>query len=246
MKKLMVLLVVLFFGANFVSAQTYKEVKNVNAEEIQALNKELGGINDRMYYLETTLPEQIKKGGLLYDNHKKRQELYFSKEEIGELNAKKMKLKNEISLLEESSHGIEKSRTEKASSNNLPEEMSARQYKRRNRTQAFTSLDLSHAVMNEKQELKGLLINNKSFADEYAFFRFERTDIVEEIKRPAIPVPPNTEKTIYLPMGTYVCTITYSNWCKRFSVPVDPRMTVEAGRGNQIVHFWAMKEKYDN
>lgn len=246
MKKSMVLLIVLFFGINFVSAQTYSEVKNVNSEEIQKLQKKLEEIKDRRYYLEVTLPDRIKKGGILYKNPKTLQERYFAKEDSINLRAAQTKIEAAITLLENSSYGVEKTRTEKASPNNLPEEMSDRQYKRRSRTQAFTSLDLSHAVMNEKQELKGVLINNKIFVDEYAFFKFERTDIIETIDRPAIMVPPNTEKTIYLPMGIYKCTISYSNWRKYFSVPVDPRITVEAGRGNQTVHFWAMKERYDN
>lgn len=246
MKKLIVLLSILFFGANFVSAQTYKEVKNVNVEEIQKLQKKLDEIKDRRYYLEVTLPERIKKGGIIYKNPKTLKEEYFAKEDLVSLRAAQTKIEAAIELLENSSSGVEKTRTEKASPNNLPEEMSARQYKRRNRTQAFTSLDLSHAVMNEKQELMGLLINDKMYAGEIAYFRFVRTDIEDLVPLPTFPVKYNTEKIIYLPMGVYECTIMYNNFSKTYIITVDPRRTVEAGKNNQRVHFWAIKERYDN
>jgi hypothetical protein len=245
MKKLVVLLVIVFFSVHLM-AQTFQEVKSENSAELQNLKKRLEDAKDRIYYLEVTLPEHSKKGGALYDNEKTRKELHFAPEELKSLKDKKARIEEQISALEESSYKIDASRIEKGSPNDLPKKMTAREYRRRNRSQAFSSLDLSGAVMNDKQELKGLLINDKTHKGENAYFQFVRVDVTEYVHRPNIMVPPNTEKVIFLPMGVYRCTVIYSTYRKDLEIHVDPRETVEAGKSNIKVHFWAQKALWEN
>lgn len=241
----MLLLVIVFFVAPLM-AQTFQDVKSENSSELQNLQKRLENAKDRIYYLEVILPERIKKGGALYDNENTRKELHFAPEELKSLKDKKARVEEQISALEESSYKIDDSRIKKGSPSNLPEKMTSREYRRRNRSQAFSSLDLSEAVVNEKGELKGLLINDKVNKDENAYFQFERVDVKEYVHRPNIMVPPNTEKVISLPMGVYRCVVVYGSYRKDLTIHVDPRQTVEAGKHNLKVHFWAQKERWDN
>ena len=241
----MLLLAIVFFVSPLM-AQTFQEVKSENSAELQNLQKRLEDTKDRIYYLEVTLPERVKKGGALYDNEKTRKELHFAPDEVKNLKAKQTKIETAITALEESSYKIDSSRIEKGSPHDLPKKMTAREYRRRNRSQAFSSLDLSGAVMNDKQELKGLLINDKTNKGENAYFQFERVDITEYVHRPNIMVPPNTEKVIFLPMGVYRCLVVYSSYRKELTIHVDPRETVDVGKNNIKVHFWAQKALWDN
>lgn len=238
MKKLMLLLAIVFFVAPLM-AQTFQDVKSENSSELQNLQKRLENAKDRIYYLEVTLPERIKKGGALYDNENTRKELYFSKDELISLKVKQMKIEAAIIDLEESSYKIDEVRTKKGAPNNLPEKMSAREYKRRSRTQTFTSLDLSGAIMNDKKELKGILINNKLGTGENAYFYFERTDIKGTSSIPKELVEPNSQKVIYLPMGTYRCVVTCNGASREGIVISDPRETTNVK--GETVHFWTIQ-----
>jgi hypothetical protein len=242
MKKLMLLLAIVLFSVSLM-AQTFQDVKSENSTELQSLQNKLDDIKDRRYYLEVTLPERIKKGGALYDNEKTRKELHFAPEELISLKAKQAKIEAAITTLEESSYQVDEVRTRKGSPSNLPEKMTAREYRRRNRTQAFSSLDTFGAIMNEKKELKGLLINNKLGTGENAYFYFERTDIKEAIHHPKEIVEPNSKKIIYLPMGTYRCVVTCNGFSRSGIIISDPRTktTVKGTDGNEEVHFWAIQ-----
>lgn len=245
MKKVVLVLAIVLFSIPLI-AQTFQDVKSENSAELQNLKKRLEDTKDRIYYLEVTLPEHIKKGGALYDNEKTRKELHFAPEELISLKVKQIKLESAIIDLEDSSYRVDEARIKKGSPNNLPERMTAREYRRRNRSQAFSSLDLSGAVMNDKKELKGLLINDKTHKGENAYFQFVRVDVTEYVHRPNIMVPPNTEKVIFLPMGVYRCVVVYSSYRKELEIHVDPRETVDAGKNNIKVHFWAQKALWDN
>lgn len=239
MKKVVLMLAVVLFSVILTKAQTFQDVKSENSTELQSLQERLDDIKDRRYYLEVTLPERIKKGGALYDNEKTRRELHFAPEETTSLKAKQVKIEAAITALEEASYKIDEARIKKGAPNNLPEKMSAREYRRRSRTQTFTSLDLSGAVMNDKQELKGVIINNKLGTSENAYFYFERTDIKSASYIPKELVEPNSKKEIYLPMGTYRCVVTCNGASKEGIVISDPRETTEV-KGEKV-HFWAIQ-----
>jgi hypothetical protein len=243
MKKLMLLLVIVLFSVILAKSQTFQDVKSENSTELQSLQKKLDDVKDRRYYLEVTLPERIKKGGVLYDNENTRKELHFAPEEIISLKAKQAKIEAAITALEESSYQVDEVRTRKGSPSNLPEKMTAREYRRRNRTQAFSSLDTFGAIMNEKKELKGMLINNKLGTGENAYFYFERTDIKEAIHHPKEMVEPNSKKIIYLPMGNYRCVVTCNGFSRAGVIISDPRTktTVKGVNGDEEVHFWAIQ-----
>lgn len=130
-----------------------------------------------------------------------------------------------------------------AQRSNYPDRMGPVEYRQRGRSQSFRALEGVKADTDEQKELNGLLINSKLAVGETAYFLFTRTDIKENFHRLAIPVKPNTEKEIKLPMGTYYVEISCGSTSntKGAIVHVDPRQTTQAGKKEQTVYFWAEK-----
>jgi hypothetical protein len=246
MKKTLVILVMGLIFASFASAQTYNDVKSVNSKELKALNSQLERINDRIYYLDVTLPiDSAATNGAMHKSTDKKRDLTFRLEESKRLKAQKTLLIAAIGKIDSSFYKIEDQRMTEGSPNNLPEQMSPREYKRRSRTQAFETLENTVAIMDANQKLKGKLINNKVGTKENAYFYFKRLDINEAITRPGIIVKPNSEESVWLPMGEYLCTVQCGSFSTSGIVHVDPRVTTEAGQHKETVHFWAAKELSD-
>lgn len=238
MKKIIVMLVTMLFVSSLM-AQTFRSVKAENRAEQKLLNEKLETVKDRLFYLTVTL-KSIPASTNEKENEKIKKDKHFADKEIADLEAKQKKLETLIDELEESSLEIERLRIKKGSPKNFPEEMGPIEYKRRNRTQAYNTLENAGAIMNSKNELKGLLINNKIGLSQNAIFYFVRTDI-KEVPRPGIIVDPKSEKAIFLPMGTYHCTVVCGHEKKQGMVSVDPRTSTEAGANSEPVHFWVIQ-----
>lgn len=246
MKKLVVILVFGLILASVVSAQTYSDVKSENSQELKALNDKLAKINDRIYYLDVTLPiDSATTNGAMHRNNAKKRDLLFRTEESKRLKSQKTLLLTAIDKLDKSSYKIDDERMAEGSLDNLPERMGPVEYKQRGRSESIKLARGGQSNTTEQRLFNGLLINSKIGMGEKAYFKFRRIDIKENFERAKIPVDPKDEVEITLPMGIYVCTVECGNLSYAYRVPVDPRSTTKAGKDKKTVYFWMEKTLSD-
>lgn len=234
MKKLWLFLVLVVATITNLSSQTYKEVQKRNGLEMNRLEKEIDKIKDRIFYLEVTLPEEIKEstGEKL---KKLQQESYFAESDLSILKESKKELEVSLINMQENSLVAMEYRSETDIYSNLPEEMGPISYKRRVRAQIFKERS---GAAGEVKKYPGLLVNLKQGLGELTTFNIYPWGM-REVKPLVYILNPRERLMVDLAPGDYEVEIISGQYVGYLKINVDPAIIKHAD--GKSVYWSAIK-----
>jgi hypothetical protein len=214
MKKLVLIFVVALFSCN-TQAQTFTQTQERVSAETAKLEKRLSEIKDRIFYLEVTVPNKMKKSKTLSELRELEKEDYFSKDETVRLRSEMDQIKK--SLAEVTKTGLEgvEYRTEADMKSNLPERMNQREYGQRVRANNLKS-------ETSGQMYEGVMVNYKMGQGEIAnifIYRNYVSGLPPVLK--ATLLPGQREKDL-LPAGDYIAIVSCGPVTEQYTFSVGP------------------------
>jgi len=245
MKKIVFLLLTVLCVIS-AKAQKYEETLSRVGNEIKCLQTSLDKVNDRIYYLEVTLDEELSEalahGGKNYllskhDLKQLQKEKKLAPDELVRLKSDKALIEESLTRLKKTSLGMIEYRAQADSKSNLPEQMGAREYNRRTRAQIFRMSEPNGQVAL----FRGLLMNGKMGVGEKATFIFSNR-VVKDIPE-SFTLEPGAKLEVYLPAGEYILQVSCGRYFQESIIHVDPRKTHYFC--NDYVYFGAQKDLSD-
>lgn len=223
-----------------IKGQTYKQSQSFIGLESSKLGDRLKEINDRIYYLEVTLPDRLVKTKNMNELRQLKKDEHFASEELKSLKAEKNKVSKALETMENVSLAGAQYRAETDIVSDVPKEMSQRTFKRSTRSQYYR---VAEEIVNrtsdgsKAKKFEGILINYKRGRDEVDQFDINRLD-VNGLPTISKLLDPEERLKLELLPGKYQIDVIYGSQIQSHYITVDPGIVKHADK--QDVYFFAV------
>jgi len=230
MKKIVLFSIIALFSFG-AKAQTFAETQGRVSNETAKLEKRLSEIKDRIFYLEVTVPNKMKKSKTLSELRGLEKEDYFSKDEATRLRNEMDQIK--MTLTEVTQTGLKgvEYRTEEDMTSNLPERINQREYAQRVRANNLKS-------ETSGQMFEGIMVNYKMGQGENANIVICRNYVSGLPPVLKATLLPGQREKEFLPAGDYIAIVSCGPVREQYTFSVGPLAGNKRFEG--VKTYWAV------